>query len=103
YESIPQLFLGGVMPLDMVGLYNRTVIISGIADRFILAGVFNIAFPALAQEFGAGRSLKEPLLNAFSYIPAFYWPALAMTAHRAYPIVDLILGDPWMAVAPLLQ
>lgn len=103
YESIPQLFLGRVMPLDMLGLYNRTVIISGIADRFILAGVFNIAFPALAQEFRAGRSLKEPLLNAFSYITAFYWPALAMMALLAYPIVDLILGDQWMAVAPLLQ
>jgi len=103
YESIPQLFLGRIMPLDMLGLYNRTVIVSGIADRFILAGVFNIAFPALAQEFRAGRSLKEPLLNAFSYITAFYWPALAMMALLAYPIVDLILGDQWTAVAPLLQ
>lgn len=103
YEGLPQLVLGRILPLEMVGLYNRTVVLSGIADKFILAGIFNVAFPALAREVRAGRGLKDPLLKAFCYITAFYWPALVLMGLLAHPLVRLILGEQWGAAVPLLQ
>ncbi|MBE0530356.1 MAG: oligosaccharide flippase family protein [Rhodospirillales bacterium] len=103
YEGIPQLVLGRVLSLSAVGLYNRTVVVGGVADKFILAGVFNVAFPALASEVRAGHGLKEAMLKAFCYITAFYWPALTMMALLAHPIVHLVLGRQWDAAAPLVQ
>jgi O-antigen/teichoic acid export membrane protein len=103
YEAVPQLVLGRVLPLYMVGLYNRATVTCGIADKLILSGAFNVAFPALAAEARAGRDLKAPLLTAFCYVTAFYWPTLALVGLLAHPLARLILGAQWDAVAPLIQ
>jgi len=103
YEGLPQLVLGLLLPLGMVGLYNRATVISGITDKLFLAGVFNVAFPVLAAETRAGHNLKQCLLKAFSYITAFYWPSLLLMGLLAHPLVRLVLGAQWDAVVPLVQ
>ncbi len=103
YEGLPQLVLGRFLPLGMVGFYNRAIMISSLADKLILAGVFNVAFPALAAEARAGRNLKQSLLKAFCYITVFYWPALVLMGLLAHPLVRLVLGAQWDAVVPLVQ
>lgn len=103
YEGLPQMVLGRILPLEAVGLYNRAMVVSNIPDKFLLAGVFNVAFPALAVEVRAGRSLEQPLLKAYCYITVFYWPALILLGLLAYPLVRLALGDQWSAAVPLVQ
>ena len=103
YESMPQLVLGHVLPHSSVGIYNRASVVSDIPDRIFLAGASLIAFPALAAELRRGQSVKEPYLLALGHITVFYWPAVILIAVLAYPIVGLVLGPQWDAVAPLLQ
>ncbi len=103
YESLPQLVLGQLLPHSAVGLYNRAQTVSDIPDRIVLTSVFSVAFPALAAEIRAGRSLKEPYLRALGYITVFYWPALVLLAVLADPVVSLFLGAQWRSVTPLLQ
>lgn len=103
FETLPQLVLGRVLSLQTVGLYNRSVTVAGIPDKFIFAGVFNVAFPALAAEFRSGRSLKDPLLQAFRLIVVFHWPAMIAIAVLADPIVRLILGEQWGEVVLPVQ
>lgn len=103
FESLPQLVLGHFLPLSVVGLYNRATVISGIPDKFILSGLFNIAFPALAAEVRAGRNLKQAVFKAFCYITAFYWPALALMVLLAQPLVHVVLGQQWDAAVPLVR
>jgi lipopolysaccharide exporter len=103
YEGLPQLVLGRLLPLDLVGLYNRATVMSGLADKLILSSIFNVAFPALAAEARTGRNLKYPLLTSYCYITAFYWPTLILIALLADPIVRLVLGAQWYATVPLIQ
>jgi O-antigen/teichoic acid export membrane protein len=103
YETIPQLVLGGMLPPSAVGLYNRAAMVSKIPQMIFLTSVFAVAFPALAAEMRRGRSLKEPYLQGLTLITVFYWPALALVALLAHPIVSLLLGQQWLGVVPLLQ
>lgn len=103
YETVPQLVLGRFLPLGMVGMYNRATMISSFPDKLILSGLFNIAFPALASEVRAGSNLKHTLLQAYCYITALYWPALAEMVMLAHPLVRLALGTQWDQVVPLVQ
>jgi O-antigen/teichoic acid export membrane protein len=103
YERLPQLFLGGLLPPSAVGLYNRAAMVSEIPQMIFLTSVFSVAFPALAAEIRQGRSLKDPYLRALSYITVFYWPALALLATLAYPVVSIVLGQQWLSIVPLLR
>jgi O-antigen/teichoic acid export membrane protein len=104
YESLPSLVLGYLLPHAAVGLYNRASVVSDIPDKVVLTSVFSVAFPALAAEVRVGRSLKEPYLRSLGLITVFYWPAQALLALLAYPVVMLFLGPQWVEGAvPLLQ
>jgi O-antigen/teichoic acid export membrane protein len=103
YGALPQLVLGHLLPHAAVGLYNRAQMVSDIPDRIVLTSVLSVAFPALAVEVRNGRGLKEPYLQALRHITVLYWPALALLALLAHPVVSLVLGDQWLAAVPLLQ
>ncbi|WP_207482584.1 oligosaccharide flippase family protein [Arenibaculum pallidiluteum] len=103
YDSLPQLVLGRFLPLSTVALYNRASMVCGLPDRFILSGVFSVAYPAFAAEVRRGGDLKRPYLDALSYITVLHWPALLVLALLAHPAVLLILGGQWLGTAPLIQ
>jgi O-antigen/teichoic acid export membrane protein len=103
YETLPQLVLGRILPLEAVGLYNRAILISTLANQLILAGIFPVAFPALATEVREGRDLKEPFFRAFCHITVVYWPTLVLVALLAHPIVAIVLGQQWLGIVPLVQ
>jgi O-antigen/teichoic acid export membrane protein len=102
-ETIPLFVLGRVLPVAAVGLYNRASVLCLVPDRVLLAGLISIALPALAGQLRAGNCLKEPYLRGIGYIAVVYWPAQAMLALLAYPIVDLALGPQWLEIVPLVQ
>ncbi len=103
YEALPQLVLGRTMSHAAVGIYNRSTVLSGIPDRFMMSAVFSFTFPALAARVREGGDLKSAYLKAFSYIAAVYCPALALVALIADPIVSFTLGEGWEPVVPLLR
>lgn len=103
YETVPQLVLGRMMPIEVVGLYSRAVVVAGTPDRLVLAGIFSMAFPALASEAREGRCLKHAFLTAVSHITVLYWPALTLLAFVAHPAVTVLLGDQWLGIVPLVQ
>src|SRR5690606_23495152 len=74
-----------------------------IPDRMLLAAIFAIAFPTLAERVREGRDVKNAYLRAISLITVFYWPALLIMALLAHPLVMLLLGDGWLAVVPLVR
>lgn len=100
-EVVPYLVLG--QQLNSLGLYSRATTLSETPDKLILAGIGPVAYPALAAERNAGRSLQQPLLMALGYITAVAWPAYLLLAMLANPAVNLLLGPGWVEVVPVLQ
>jgi O-antigen/teichoic acid export membrane protein len=103
YDSFPQLVLGRIVPISAVGLYNRANVIYGIPERFLLSQVSSVAFPAFAARMREGHSVKQPYLQAISYLTGVHWPALIIVALLAHPIVAFVLGEQWISTVPLVQ
>jgi O-antigen/teichoic acid export membrane protein len=74
-----------------------------LPDRLILSAVQPVLLPALASHARVNGALKAPLLMGLSYISGLQWPALAMIAVLADPIVRLLLGPQWLEVVPLVR
>lgn len=103
YETVPYLFLGRLISMDAVGLYNRAMTICQLPDKMFLSGVMTVSLPAFSAHAREDGAMKEPYLRGISYITALQWPALAVIAILAHPVVHLLLGAQWTAAVPIVQ
>ena len=74
-----------------------------LPDKVFLAGAVSVALPAFSRQTRQGHNLKESYLKALGLITVLQWPALLVLAIIAYPVVDVLLGHQWHAVAPIAQ
>lgn len=103
YEALPLLLLGRTLSLGAAAMFSRSLMICQIPDKVFLAGAMSVVLPAFSAEARQGRSLKRPYLNAIGLVTALQWPALLVLAVLAFPVVDVMLGHQWHAIAPLVQ
>jgi len=103
YETIPYLVLARVHSFDSVGIFNRAAAVSHIPDKTLLAALSPVALPAFASQVREGRDLKQPYLRGIEYITGLQWPALALLALLAHPIVMIVLGQQWLGAVPLVR
>jgi O-antigen/teichoic acid export membrane protein len=97
------LLLGRSLQVGAIGLYSRARVVNDMPGRLLLSGLAPVAFPALAAEARAGRSLVQPYLLALAIVSALYWPAFLMLAVLAKPIVTILLGPQWQDIVPLVR
>ncbi len=97
------LLLGRFLELSAIGLYSRARVVNDLPGKLLLSGLAPVAFPALAAEARAGRSLVQPYLLALAIVSALYWPAFMMLAVLAKPIVSILLGPQWLDIVPLVR
>jgi O-antigen/teichoic acid export membrane protein len=102
-EFTSYLLLGRFLRIEAVGLYSRARIVNDMPGKLLLSGLAPVAFPALAAEARAGRSLSQPYLLTLSIVSALYWPAFLMLAILARPIVVILLGQQWVGIVPVVQ
>ncbi|MGV8988305.1 MAG: oligosaccharide flippase family protein [Cypionkella sp.] len=102
-DAFPRLILGRVLGFGEVGLFSRAVSLNQLPDRLLLSAVQPVLLPALSAHARNSGALKAPFLTGLSYVSGLQWPALAMIAVLADPIVRLLLGDQWLAVIPLVR
>jgi O-antigen/teichoic acid export membrane protein len=103
YEAIPALLIGRVISFDAVGIYNRAMVTSQLPDKVLLSGVVSVALPAFSAHVREHPNLKGSYLKAVEYITGVQWPALAVLAILAHPVVMILLGAQWLGVVPLVQ
>jgi O-antigen/teichoic acid export membrane protein len=102
-QSLPQLILGRFSSFDVVGFYSRATALCQLPERFIISALQPVVLPAFAAQVREGRSISETYLHAISLTTAVQWPTLLCVAFLADPIVQLVLGSQWAAVAPLVR
>lgn len=103
YDSIPLLLFGKTIGLQQTGYFFRSINICQLPDKMFLAGVLQVALPALSRVHATGGDMKAVYLRSAAQISGLYWPALAMLALLASPVVQLLLGPQWSGVTPLVR
>jgi O-antigen/teichoic acid export membrane protein len=103
YASLPQLIIGRVLNFAAAGLFSRATALCQVPERVIISALQPVLLPAFAARVRDGSGLKEPFLRGLGLMSAVQWPLLLCVALLADPIVRLLLGSQWLAVAPLLR
>ncbi len=103
YESMPYLVLGRMLSTGAAALFNRSIMLCQLPDKIVLGGAMSVVLPAFSVEARNGRGLRGHYLKALEIITALQWPALATLAVLAYPAVNLLFGDQWRDVTPLVR
>jgi O-antigen/teichoic acid export membrane protein len=103
YSSLPQLIIGRLLQFGAAGFYSRATTLCQVPERVVVTAVQPVVLPAFAEQARSGGSLKESYLRGLGLMTAAQWPALLCLALLAEPVVRVMLGTPWLAVAPLVR
>jgi O-antigen/teichoic acid export membrane protein len=103
YETVPYLLLGRLISPHAAGLFSNSLLICQIPGKLVFGGVMAVVLPAFSAEARRGTGLKRPYLHAMEMVTGIHWPALVVLTIVAYPVVDVVLGDQWQVVAPLVR
>lgn len=103
YESIPYLLLGQSVSPHAAALFGRSTTICQVPDKLILGGAISVILPAFSAQLREGLNLKKSYLASLEIITALQWPALLVLAVLAYPAVEILLGQQWLEIVPLVR
>lgn len=98
----PELLIGRTLGTVATGLFSRA---AGLALqlRLLVAGaVTGVFYPAFRVVRDRGEPLGPPYLRVVGAYTGIAWPAMAGIAALAWPLVDILYGQVWLAAAPLL-
>jgi len=101
WNYLPYLIIGRMLDNTAIGLYQRAVTVSTLPLKAVSA-IDYVAFPAIAAHLRDGGDIKQAYLRALVFITGVHWPGLIVLALLAHPLVAILLGDNWLAVAPLV-
>ena len=87
--------IGGALGLGALGVFDRAKRVTGLLDQTLLAGVMPVVLPALSRSLDAGHAPGTVYLRKVSVLAALLWPAFALIALMAEPIIAVLLGAQW--------
>ena len=98
---LPYLIIGRMLDNTAIGLYQRAITMSTLPLKAASA-IDYVAFPAIAAHLRDGGDVTRAYLRAVAFITGVHWPGLIVLALLSHPLVAILLGDQWLAVAPLV-
>jgi O-antigen/teichoic acid export membrane protein len=101
-RRLDRVLIGGVWGTTPLGLYGRAHQLVTLPIQQLNAPVSRVAVPALARVSGDPERLRRFYLTAVRVLAWLGLPMLACVAALSREIVALVLGDAWLAAAPLL-
>lgn len=94
--------VGGLLSVATLGIYNRAERVGQLFDDLVFTGIRPTILPAMANAVHRGVAAAQIYLVKVTHLSALCWPAFALLAVVADPLVAVILGDQWdAAVVPL--
>jgi len=98
----PELVIGRVLDFAAVGLFGRASGLSGQLKTLVSGAIAAVVYPAFARIRDAGEELAPAYLRVVAGYSATTWPAMLFLGCAATPLVLILYGPVWAAVAPLL-
>ena len=101
WSYVPYLIIGRMLDNTAIGLYQRAVTVSTLPNKAVSA-IDYVALPAISAHLRDGGDMKQAYLRAVVFVTGVHWPGLIVIALLAHPLVAILLGQNWLAVAPLV-
>jgi O-antigen/teichoic acid export membrane protein len=98
----PDLIVGRILGMQMVGLYSRSYGLAAQLHMLAVGSISSVFYPAFARLRDEGRPLGPQYERVVAGYGAIVWPAMALLAALATPVVLLLYGPVWQEAGPLL-
>lgn len=102
-EQGDDLFLGKILGVTFLGLYQMAFLIGNTPSSEISGVVSKVAFPAYSKIKDAPKKLKDVYLKALSTISMISLPLTGGLIVLAQPFTLLCLGEKWISIVIPLQ
>jgi O-antigen/teichoic acid export membrane protein len=102
-EMLIAAIITRVLGLAPLGIFDRANRLSGLLDKTILEGIKPVVLPAISRSLEAGKEPARIYLVKLDYLTVSCWPAFALIALLAEPLVLVLLGDGWAVVTDPLR
>ena len=100
--ALPDILLGKMSGARQVGLFSRANSTVNILNHVAGPTINYVALPYLAKVHHGGHDMAAELKRVIAYITGIFWPALAVIAVLAEPIIVLLYGDAWRESAMVM-
>lgn len=97
------LIIGRALGMSAAGLFSRASGLTGQLHMVLLGAVSGVFFPAFAQLHRDGQPLAPHYLRIVALYGAIVWPAMALLAALAHPLIHLLYGPRWIGAAAILS
>jgi O-antigen/teichoic acid export membrane protein len=98
----PDLIVGRVLGMHVVGLYSRSYSLAAQLHMLVVGAIGSVFYPAFARLRNEGRPLGPQYERVVAGYGAIVWPAMALLAALATPVVLLLYGPVWQEAGRLL-
>lgn len=100
--ALPDILLGKMSGARQVGLFSRANSTVNILNHIAGPTINYIALPYLARVHHGGHDMAAELKRIIAYVTGLFWPALAVIAVLADPIIVLLYGEAWRESAAVM-
>ncbi len=98
----PDLVIGRALGMGAVGLFSRGSALAAQFHMLVIGAVGSVYFPAFARLRNEGKPFGPYYERIVALHGAVVWPAMALLAAMAEPVVRLLYGPAWTGAAPIL-
>ena len=98
----PDLIVGRMLGMHVVGLYSRGWSLAASLHMLVVGSISSVFYPAFARLRDEGGPLGPAYERVVAGYGAVVWPAMAMLAALATPVVLLLYGPVWQEAGHLL-
>jgi len=98
----PDLIIGRALGMGATGLYSRGAALASHAHQLVTGAVGSVYYPAFARLRDEGKALGPYYERVAAAHGAIVWPAMALIAVLAQPIVLALYGPAWAGAAMIL-
>ncbi|MBY6070314.1 oligosaccharide flippase family protein [Marinobacter salsuginis] len=100
-NTVPDIVIGKMGTTSQVGVFSRGLGFMVFLTDTIMAGIFPVAAPYLADIKNTGADIAKAYVQASALITSVIWPVLAVGSVASLPAIRLMFGDQWDAAAPI--
>lgn len=99
---VPDLLLGRLLGLDILGHFNRAGGALDLVARTVSASIVRATAPRFYADVNQGRPPADAIADFCATLLFFVWPALAGVAVLSAPMIHLLYGPQWDVAGRIL-
>lgn len=101
--SAPDMILGRVLGMQMVGLFSRASGTLNLFNAVVMDGLASVVLPYFSKALRENKETRTAYAHAVGCISGLAWPSFAILGLLAAPIMETLFGSQWRAAVPLVQ